>query len=1466
MLNLRIIELILMQSAWEISPRKYIFLSGPRKGQSFSNEDNLKIEFHGYRTYVGTNEFAPYEIEENNGGYRFPNFSVVPKELTIIRVNSSKAYVWFDNNLVRVYASSSRRGRCLLDKDRKKIMNPMNFIFIENLRGEIFVVKKNLQMEAVILHTLTKSNKDIPAPTDEFMPAPEGMPYHEASVFYEKKCADIQTPDLAPLDHPAAHAQPAHDELILTRPHPGMIPPKKCIYLSGPDKGKALNAQEIERVSLNGSRPFLGAYQVAFFELKENDGAYCFMNYSKVPEELKIIQLISYNKLYAWFDGNLVRVYAHNTIRGWALLSDNQKIQNPKQFIFTEGPLGPLTPATEAKNVFVLLDKYGLGRVKFFDVSKSDTNAPTDNFLHVPEGIGYHIVSAHYERQIQAAPTRDPLTIVLKPFDPIALALAPPAPAALAPAALAPAAPAPAAPAPAAPALAAAAEPAHALVDIDLMEDILPCGGVSRKYAGDIVSAARLPETWADGPLIKKAPDSVGLNLSRLSDRGYSIERQHRLRFSLLGDGFDVKFSLFTTIKPAEGEGPIPQHTTPIFVFCGRGMDAYIPKEFKQIEDPEENLRIILVGTRAQYKELQYHLGDGVDFLAVERLVSKTHGDYADKLGLINTRRLAAMIFAMKLGVPYAFFFDDNIENVRFQSAGAAKSTWTDFCNRAILALQQMGTACASIPTETARGLRKEKPGELGSKLFIFNLSKIVEILGPEISNLWFIPFLSSSSCNLWGEDYYFQLLLAAMFSRVSSGFRILPSDQWGITRTPQPPICVKTVKTATVWEKEPEILFNEMFPSGLEHLNELNPNASTWVNWAIKELHRIVLENRLAREEHIRRAAEASLMSAHAQANNVAPYKPDPTFSPLPDEAFLYSLTTQIQVILSQGILLDYQNRLLEQVLENLTREDGTPKFDSQGNATFNFEMATGTGKTYIQIALAIAALLTKNPRPVVIVTPYQQLVEQFFRDFITILQRNPQLGIQPAQVLKIDGRVSSISVETLKQNPSLKEALASGACFVAIACTDSYEKILTFDSEQFGYLNDPCMVMLDESHLQKETVETLSKNPYLQKNSFVAGLSATPSTKPSMFTSADCTKISYTRMEAVDNNNLAPCILDTLNVGYSLENVNTVLEQLDKLVKETHLPGGGVLADKKGIIYLPNDKDGYSYSSEAVQKLTDAGIPCVEINADQPDVGKKLKGFRESGNIIAICKSMIKEGFSDVKINWVLNLRNDNASDVCQSAGRCMRKDPENLEKVAYVVGFNDIKSERIFPKGQQTKADPAALERCTEEYQAQKLDREGHAFLLNPPMVLDDDDDDDDDEDLSQPMMLCAKRPNGQTYLDEFGIFSRKRRRESDIYADIRAEISSLADGLDRLPKSSRFGFLSTPSDMNNRIKKINELAEKLLQLEINDEVQELCRTLLDTVIRPLLGTNDSLSETESRLEVYINGPEQATNYAA
>ena len=115
-------------------------------------------------------------------------------------------------------------------------------------------------------------------------------------------------------------------------------------------------------------------------------------------------------------------------------------------------------------------------------------------------------------------------------------------------------------------------------------------------------------------------------------------------------------------------------------------------------------------------------------------------------------------------------------------------------------------------------------------------------------------------------------------------------------------------------------------------------------------------------------------------------------------------------------------------------------------------FNMATGTGKTYIQIYLAIAALLTGTRRPIVIVTPYRQLVEQAFRDFMSVLSGFDELPIQAAQIIKVDSAVSSVSVQALMQNRTLDHQ----GC-VMIFCQDSYAQVLASEDAAMQHYQRP-------------------------------------------------------------------------------------------------------------------------------------------------------------------------------------------------------------------------------------------------------------------------------------------------------------------------------------------------------------------------------------------------------------------------
>ena len=227
----------------------------------------------------------------------------------------------------------------------------------------------------------------------------------------------------------------------------------------------------------------------------------------------------------------------------------------------------------------------------------------------------------------------------------------------------------------------------------------------------------------------------------------------------------------------------------------------------------------------------------------------------------------------------------------------------------------------------------------------------------------------------------------------------------------------------------------------------------------SIKSLQDLIQSNMDAHKKSIKESHETPLLAAHGWANglvyNNLPYA---THTEAQDDTpFLEILIQQIELIKNKGYLKPYQQTSLTRVCEHLreNRFMGT------------FAMATGTGKTYMEISLAIAALLTNlikgSTHPIIIVTPYKQLVQQAYNDFMSVLNHFPQSPIHPAQIVKVDSDPSSISAGLLLVNRTLENQ----AC-IYIFCQDSYATLLDAKEVAAQRYHHPCMLLIDESHLQ--------------------------------------------------------------------------------------------------------------------------------------------------------------------------------------------------------------------------------------------------------------------------------------------------------------------------------------------------------------------------------------------------------------
>ncbi len=339
---------------------------------------------------------------------------------------------------------------------------------------------------------------------------------------------------------------------------------------------------------------------------------------------------------------------------------------------------------------------------------------------------------------------------------------------------------------------------------------------------------------------------------------------------------------------------------------------------------------------------------------------------------------------------------------------------------------------------------------------------------------------------------------------------------------------------------------------------------------------------------------------------------------------------------------------------------------------------MATGTGKTYIQIYLAICALLTGTQRPIVIVTPQMQLVKQAYQDFINLLKALPEPLISAAQILKVDSDHSSISSQLLIKTSTLKDK-----CFAIIVCQDSYEKILDSTDPGAEIFKFPAMLLIDEFHLSPTLITKFKSREGYKENALIAGLSATPSEQ---LNEEDDFLSVYSRKMAVADGQLAPFVLGRFPCNYHRKNVSALIDNMPHLLNNHLMPDGQRLVEQKGIIYVPYNDDEIDYSSQLKMVLEEAGILCFEINADQPDYKKNLESFKKCATPtkILICKNMAKVGFSDNEINWVIYLQNGSAEQFCQSVGRAMRRWPNHPNKIAYGIAFHNVDTRLVFEAG--------------------------------------------------------------------------------------------------------------------------------------------------------------------------------------
>ncbi|WP_412754450.1 DEAD/DEAH box helicase [Legionella donaldsonii] len=682
-----------------------------------------------------------------------------------------------------------------------------------------------------------------------------------------------------------------------------------------------------------------------------------------------------------------------------------------------------------------------------------------------------------------------------------------------------------------------------------------------------------------------------------------------------------------------------------LFICAGRTVNALVPLTQK--------IRCTLICTEEESIQLLPYLSSQLDLLVISKIESKYYGVYSEA-GSITARRLAAFLFAYYAHCPQFALLDDNIASLSFSPEIIPSDSWDSVMD--FLGLQTAEQASLSVGT---LGGHKKRPGELGSKFFMVNMQLIRQMLQAEED--LFCLFPEAAQAKKWGEDYYFQIVLHYLFAEQNiAGYGILPLEKIGLFRSKQQKnLFAATGKKAELFELPCPI---QAVPSPFHGI----------IKAAIKELNQIIEKNYRHHEDYEGSMQQVDLLSLHAKANGQR-------LDLVASRPSLVQSAAEFKTCFAQFIHgYDFASTPLRGYQVEAIQAAASYSGPSR------LVMATGSGKSLIQSTLALMAYHTAAAnQSVFIVTPHIELVIQFYQDLLrynNALQReNNPLSIPQQQIITVSSHTQSISAIALLKNQRIHQQST-----IIICCEDSFKKIL----ESQSMIHRAALILLDEYHEYTATVKNLIAELPSDAPMVIAS-SATPPNQDLIKN----TLYSFSLQQALNSPFHAPLIVDTINIPYSLANLNLILKWLPKILRNQYHPGfqeGVTLAETKGLIYLKS----IELCNKAQKILREAGLNAYAIHSDNALSLEEVKQFVQSnqpGILLAVRK--LRFGFDCPDLAWEFILRPPSQQtarqDIEQMLGRVIR---HYQDKLGYVVTFEDIYKQHIHPLIQNQEKLPA------------------------------------------------------------------------------------------------------------------------------------------------------------------------------
>lgn len=815
---------------------------------------------------------------------------------------------------------------------------------------------------------------------------------------------------------------------------------------------------------------------------------------------------------------------------------------------------------------------------------------------------------------------------------------------------------------------------------------------VAPKYSG-------IPWVPSAGPVVSLNAVTGSIPEPNLTFKQLIPNQDHRAKISkdppptIKVDG--VIHYRVISLRPPESQQAY-QRTT--IVMAGREIDAAVPEE-------TSTGRVILLVPKSNEAEAPMWLDNNRDVIVIDSLWDQLGEKIPnEELGLVTSRRLAAMYLANIFKLRHFMMLDDNFEHFYVSKAWAqeqgyeqwpAKLTWAEVYelfqteakkNQSVILSARLLDYQKLNESLNLAKIRVDKNTQ-AAKIYFVDLETIsarlkADDISPHLQITNKLAWLFPLKLDVWGEDVFFQSALESLkltvanFSMGSFAYwrqptgknsalsKIAPAIYWA---TPEHPPTDAPFYHHSAFECMMRTYQDHV--GRVQHINQGRRETDTAA---------LTAKNDVRREQ--KRLRENDRIEETVKGREKKKRKKN-----LPEKSKEIKVTSDLEPPAKNDDSKSRLPAIFADTIANILRTnrgltaspDGVPFMEHQYKAIIDLqkhlsknkkrgyvELPTGTGKT--KTFLTWLAMAMQEPEikgsHIAILVPTVDLVDQTYEAIKKFNRDMKPYGL----TIPREKTVTKVSSGNVPQSHlPHNEGFRGVNQQVYIFCAQSFGLMVQSDPELLAKF---AMIIVDEFHATHEKILAPLSHHAAQNDMLFLGFSATPNERRDFFGEV----ISYLSIyTAVARGVLCPWENRSLG-GWEKTGGDGLPFQLVSAFKHVTHPNGRLLKDTQSLIYVSSEKE-----AQALAKtLSDNGILAHSFTAETPKEMRErlMRWFAQKKIRVLVAVYMLNMGF-DGNVDTVIIGRNVNDATAIQIRGRALRRDPTQPDKIALFVAPDQV-----------------------------------------------------------------------------------------------------------------------------------------------------------------------------------------------